>query len=453
MRSALTARQMALSGWGRYPRLSCAVYRPERARELTQLFALPVSTLVARGAGRAYGDAALNQTGAVVDLQRLNRILSFDPSGLVRCEAGVTFADLIEVFLPRGFFPPASPGTKFVTVGGALAADVHGKSHHREGSFARHVASFKLILPNGELCDCTPADGDLFLATAGGMGLTGIITELELRLRPVSSAYLAVETLPARNLDQALELFDRVDSHQYSMAWIDCLSRGRAMGRAIVMAGDFAPSQALPPAQRDQPWRIAPRARHRLPVDLPGPLLNSVSVRAFNELYYRVQRHGAGNHISDYDTFFYPLDAIEQWNRLYGRRGFVQYQCVWPLAEGRRALIELLDAISRSRRGSFLAVLKRFGPQEGIMSFPMAGYTLALDFPLRRGLLDFLERLDELVVAHGGRVYLAKDARLRPARLRQMYPELPRFRAIRDRVDPNHRLASSLSRRLEIDQA
>jgi len=449
----MIARQMTLSGWGRYPRASCAVYRPERARDMTALFSLPVSTLVARGAGRAYGDAALNQTGAVIDLQRLNRILSFDPRGLVCCEAGVTFADLIAVFLPRGFFPPASPGTKFVTLGGALAADVHGKSHHREGSFARHVTSFKLILPNGELRRCTPEDRDLFLATAGGMGLTGVITELELRLRPVSSAYLNVETLPARDLDQALELFDRVDSHQYSMAWIDCLSRGRAMGRAIVMAGDFVSPQALAPAQREQPWRIAPRTRHRLPVDLPGLLLNNVSVRAFNELYYRVQRHGAGTHISDYDSFFYPLDSIEQWNRLYGRRGFVQYQCVWPLANGRKALIELLDAISHSRRGSFLAVLKRFGPQEGILSFPMEGYTLALDFPMRRGLLEFLEQLDRLIVAHGGRVYLAKDARLQPAQLRQMYPELPRFRAIRDRLDPDHRLASSLSRRLEIDRA
>lgn len=442
-----------LSGWGRYPRNSCAVYRPERARELTQLFDLEAPTLVARGAGRAYGDAALNHTGAVVDVQRLNRILSFEPNGLVHCEAGVTFADLIEVFLPRGFFPPASPGTKFVTLGGALAADVHGKSHHREGSFARHVSWFKLLLPSGELRTCTPEDRDLFLATAGGMGLTGIISEIQLRLQPVSSAYLSVETLPARDLDQALELFDRVDSHQFSMAWIDCLSRGRAMGRAIVMAGDFAPPQALAPPAREHPLRIPKRARHRVPIDLPGLMLNSLSVRAFNEFYYRLQRRGAGTRISDYDSFFYPLDSIDQWNRLYGRRGFLQYQCVWPLERGRAGLIELLEAISRSRRGSFLAVLKRFGPQEGIMSFPMAGYTLALDFPMRRGLLEFLERLDDLVVAHGGRVYLAKDARLRPARLRQMYPELPRFRAIRDRVDPDHRLASSLSRRLEIDQA
>lgn len=444
---------MTLSGWGRYPRSSCAVYRPERAWELTRLFDLQAPTLVARGAGRAYGDAALNHTGAVVDLQRLNRILSFEPSGLVHCEAGVTFADLIAVFLPRGFFPPASPGTKFVTLGGALAADVHGKSHHREGSFARHVSGFKLLLPSGELRTCTPEDRDLFLATAGGMGLTGIITELQLRLQPVSSAYLSVETLPARDLDQALELFDRVDSRQFSMAWIDCLSRGRAMGRAIVMAGDFAPLQALAPPAREHPFQIPKRTRHRLPIDLPGLVLNSISVRAFNEIYYRMQRRGAGTRISDYDSFFYPLDSIDQWNRLYGRRGFLQYQCVWPLEYGRAGLIELLEAISRSRRGSFLAVLKRFGPQEGILSFPMAGYTLALDFPMRRGLLEFLERLDDLVVAHGGRVYLAKDARLRPARMRQMYPELPRFRAIRDRVDPDHRLASTLSRRLEIDQA
>lgn len=446
-------RRGSLSGWGRYPSYLSEVYRPEKISELADIVTADPNRLVPRGAGRAYGDAALNAPGRVIDLTRLNRMLSFDSaSATIRCEAGVTIGDLIDTILPRGFFPPVVPGTRFVTLGGALAADVHGKSHHRDSSFSAHVTSCDLMLASGEIRRCSRTeDADLFRATAGGMGLTGVIVEVEMRLRAVESAWLESEIIRAPNIDSALETFERAD-RQYgnSVAWIDCISTGSVLGRSVITLGDFATRDRLDGKRRRLPLRPAARRAATVPLDFPRFALSGSIVQTFNAIYYSRHRDTPRT-LVDCERFFFPLDSIHDWNRIYGRDGFVQYQCVIPLAESRAALIEILDTIVRSRRGSFLAVLKKFGENEGMLSFPMPGFTLTLDFPMRDGLLPLLDHLDEMVLKRGGRVYLAKDARMRPETFRAMYPEFPAWHAIKTAVDPNRRFSSSLSRRLEMD--
>ncbi|MGC1399771.1 FAD-binding protein [Candidatus Binatus sp.] len=449
--SAPNPRHALLTGWGRYPLSESDVYRPDRIAELAAVVTANTSSLIARGAGRAYGDAALNDQNRVVDLTRLNRILAFDAtSGLLRCEAGVTIAELIDVFLPRGFFPPVTPGTRFVTLGGSVAADVHGKNHHRDSSLAAHVTWFDLMIASGEVLRCSREENAAFFwATVGGMGLTGVILELELRMRRVESAYLDGESIRARNIDAAIEAFERTDAqYGYSVAWIDCNSGKSALGRSVLNVGNFATLERLPPNLAQNPLSTMPKLSPIVPFDLPGFTLNSLSIRAFNAVIWAFNRDRAAHTIFDWESFFYPLDSIRNWNRIYGRRGFVQYQCVWPPDESRAGLVEVLEAISRSGRGSFLAVLKKFGAQDGLLSFPMPGYTLALDFPVTDGLLEFLDTLDAMVLKRGGRVYLAKDARMSAETFRAMYPNLNRWQTAKTLADPGNRFSSSLSRRL-----
>jgi len=447
--SAPHPRRALLSGWGRYPLSESDVYRPDRIAELQAVVTADSTSLIARGAGRAYGDAALNEQNRVVDLTRLNRMLSFDPaSGLLRCEAGVTIAELIDVFLPRGFFPPVTPGTRFVTLGGSVAADVHGKNHHRDSSLASHVTNFDLMVASGEVLRCSREENAAFFwATIGGMGLTGVILELELRMRRVESAYLDGEMIRAGNVDAAIEAFERIDAqYGYSVAWIDCNSTKSALGRSILNVGNFATLDQLPRAAAQNPLTTTPKLSPFVPFNLP--VVNSLTVRAFNAVNYAFHREKAAHTIFDWDSFFYPLDSIRNWPRIYGKRGFVQYQCVWPPDESRAGLVEVLEAITRSRRASFLAVLKKFGAQDGLLSFPMPGYTLAIDFPVTDGLLEFLSSLDAMVLKRGGRVYLAKDARMSRETFRAMYPNLGKWQAAKAVADPNNRFSSSLSRRL-----
>jgi FAD/FMN-containing dehydrogenase len=440
-----------LSGWGRYPALECDLYRPEKFSELASIVGSNSTSLIARGAGRAYGDAAVNGENRVVDVTRLGRMLSFDPkSATLRAETGVTLDEIIQVFLPRGFFPPVVPGTRYVTLGGSIAADIHGKSHHRDSSLASHVTSFNLMLASGEIRRCSREENaDLFWATVGGMGLTGVILEAELKLRHIESAWLEGEVIRAANLDAALEAFERIDGvYGNSVAWIDCASTKGRLGRSILNAANFAARDALPPAMRQEPFALKPKFSPSVPFDLPNFALSALTVRTFNDGLYAIHRRKAGPARFDYQSFFFPLDSIHDWYRIYGKRGFVQYQCAWPEAESRAGLIETLEAISASRRGSFLTVLKKFGAQEGMLSFPMPGYTLALDFPVAEGLMEFLDRLDAMVLARRGRVYLAKDARMRPETFRAMYPNLPRWQQIKAAADPNNRFSSSLARRI-----
>lgn len=451
--SAAHPRHALLSGWGRYPLSESDVYRPDKFAELQAVVTADSTSLIARGAGRAYGDAALNDHHRVVDLTRLNRMLSFDATtGLLRCEAGVTIAELIDVFLPRGFFPPVTPGTRFVTLGGSVAADVHGKNHHRDSSLASHVTNFDLMVASGEVLRCSREENsDLFWATVGGMGLTGVILELELRMRRVESAYLDGELIRAGNVDAAIEAFERIDAqYGYSVAWIDCNSTKSALGRSILNVGNFATLEQLPRAAAQNPLNTMPNLSPPVPLDFP--VVNSLTVRAFNAVNYAFHREKAAHTIFDWGSFFYPLDSIRNWPRIYGKRGFVQYQCVWPPEESRAGLIELLEEVTRSRRASFLAVLKKFGAQDGLISFPMPGYTLAIDFPVTDGLLEFLDTLDAMVLKRGGRVYLAKDARMSPETFRAMYPNLPKWQAAKAVADPGNRFSSSLSRRLRMTE-
>jgi decaprenylphospho-beta-D-ribofuranose 2-oxidase len=451
--SAPNPRHDLLTGWGRYPLSESDIYRPDKIAELAAVVTANSSSLIARGAGRAYGDAALNDQNRVVDLMRLNRMLAFDATtGLLRCEAGVTIAELIDVFLPRGFFPPVTPGTRFVTLGGSVAADVHGKNHHRDSSLAAHMTWFDLMVASGEVLRCSREENSsLFWATVGGMGLTGVILELELRMRRVESAYLEGELIRAGNVDAAIEAFERTDAqYGYSVAWIDCNSTGSALGRSILNVGNFATLDRLPQNLAQNPLTPMRNLSPFVPFDLP--VVNSLTVRAFNAVNYAFHREKAAHTIFDFDSFFYPLDSIRNWPRIYGKRGFVQYQCVWPPAESRAGLVEVLEAITRSRRASFLAVLKKFGAQDGLLSFPMPGYTLAIDFGVTDGLLEFLDTLDAMVLKRGGRVYLAKDARMSPETFRAMYPNLNQWQAAKSVADPNNRFSSSLSRRLRMTE-
>ena len=440
-----------LGGWGRYPLREC---RLEPLRRYEDLRDLPArcETLIARGNGRAYGDAALNPD-LTLSMLAMDRMLAFDAAtGLLTCEAGVLLADILETFVPRGWFPPVVPGTKFVTVGGMIAADVHGKNHHRDGTFGAHVESLTLAGADGSVRECSRTrEAELFRATLGGMGLTGVILEASFRLQPIETAFLVTETLAARDLDETMALFHASGDWPCSVAWIDCLARGASLGRALLMRGRFLARAALP-ASRAADLLAPPRApRLAVPVDAPSMLLNRVSIGLANELYYRRGRMTAPR-VTHFDPFFFPLDGIESWNRLYGRGGFVQYQCVLPLAESAVGMAALLERIAAAGQGSFLAVLKLFGAAgEGLLSFPMRGYTLALDFPMRRGTLALLEALDEITHAHGGRVYLAKDACCAPERVREGYPGHAAFDIVRA-VSAGGRMGfhSVLSRRLAL---
>lgn len=436
-----------LSGWGRHPVETCRVFRPEKTSELGEVLgAAGDGGVISRGLGRAYGDAALNKGGAVVSHLRLNRMLGWDPAtGVLECEAGVSLAEIVETFLPRGWFLPVTPGTKQVTVGGALAADVHGKNHHRDGTISAFVESFRLLTPARGVLRCArDENADVFWATLGGMGLTGAILTARLKLIRVESAWVSVDYARAPDLDGALERFEASDAtHRYSVAWIDCIASGKSLGRGVLMQGDHAPASMVV----GDPFEARRGMKADVMFDAPAALLNRHTVGAFNRLYHAAHRDQTGK-LATVESFFYPLDAVGGWNRLYGRRGFVQYQSVLP-PDGRTALVRLLERVSNAGRASFLAVLKRFGPQgEGLLSFPTAGWTLTLDIPMARGVEPLLGELDRIVLDGGGRVYLAKDAALSPGSFAAMYPNAARFREVKRSLDPDGVLASSLARRV-----
>ncbi len=424
----------------------CALLRPGRRQALSHAVASHDSgKLISRGLGRSYGDSAVNDGGTVVLHTRMDHLLDFDPqTGVLEAEAGVSIADLIAVFLPRGWFPAVVPGTRFVTLGGAVAANVHGKNHHRDGAFASCVESFDLITGAGASLTCSrTSHAPVFWATLGGMGLTGAITRVRLRLMPITSAHLRVAYTRARQLDDLVDRLEAAgDQTRYSVAWIDCLSRGSSMGRGVVMDGDFVEGAAA------SPLAVVRRAQRRVPFDLPSLALSRPTVRLFNARYFR--NHPTAERLVDYERFFFPLDAVADWNRIYGKRGFVQFQAVFPAADGRDGVRALLSRIAQSGQASFLAVLKRMGPADaGPLSFPMPGLTLALDLPNRgQRLLNLTAELDRIVIEHGGRVYLAKDACLSRASFEAMYPQHEAFKALCRELDPAGRFSSSQSRRL-----
>ncbi|AMO24429.1 FAD-binding oxidoreductase [Ramlibacter solisilvae] len=429
---------MLLHGWGRYPRSECDIAFPASESECAQ--SLGRRPLIPRGMGRSYGDSSLGD--AVISTRYLDHFRSFDPAtGLLRCAAGVTLADVLRTFVPKGWFPAVTPGTSFVSIGGAIASDVHGKNHHRDGTFTDHLLEMEVLLGDGRRVKASRTENeDLFHATCGGMGLTGIILEATLRLRPLPSGSMVQTALKLPHLDAALEAFETHAQSSYSVAWIDCTAHGPKLGRSVLFLGEH---------DTQGPLDYRERTRLAVPIEAPSFATGSTALRCFNALYYARARAKASTRRVSLADYFYPLDAIQDWNRLYGRAGLLQHQFVLPVQSAARGLRTILERVAASGCGSFLAVLKKFGAaNDHFLSFPMAGYTLALDFKAGPRELALLDALDEVVIDHGGRIYLAKDARMTQQVFRASYPRWHEFEAVRARWNAHGRFASRQSRRL-----
>lgn len=418
-----------ISDWGNYPVVEADVEGFDTVGRLQEALAVPGET-IAFGNGRSYGDASLQNR--ILLTRRFNKLLSFDETtGTLCCLAGALLSEILDVFVPRGWFLPVTPGTKLITVGGAIAADVHGKNHHVDGSFGQHVLSMDVMRNDGSIITCSRTENaGFFKVTVGGMGLSGVILTATFRLRRIETAYIAEESARASNLDEIMDCFESSMEWSFSVAWIDCLARGDSMGRSIMMRGEHATeNQLVDLGHKQSPLVLRRKLMLDVPFTFPNFALNHWTMQAFNFAYYNKCRSGVHSRIIDYNTFFYPLDAIANWNRIYGKRGFTQYQFVIPKAAGRAGMRSILRRITESGLGSFLAVLKLFGKQEGFMSFPMEGYTLALDFPISHQAMKLFTELDAMVADYGGRLYLAKDSRMDGDMFSRTYPNADEFRS------------------------
>lgn len=430
---------MRAAGWGQFPTLDADVEYAHTVDDIAA--AVAGGPIIARGLGRSYGDSSLGDR--MVDVTGLGAFLAFDDaSGVLTCQAGVSLSTIISVLLPRGWFLPVTPGTRFVTVGGAIASDVHGKNHHVNGSFADHVDSITVLLADGSVVVASPDDHpDLFHATCGGMGLTGVILSATLRMIPVRSSAIDEHVIRTPGLDATLDALDAHRDATYSVAWIDLVASGKALGRSLVMLGEHATDGDLSGGPSE---RVAP-----FPVELPSGLLNRHTVGLFNAVYYRQIRQSEVRHQVPLEKFFYPLDKVGDWHRVYGRRGFLQYQFVIPFAGGQDLLREMVDLIARSGLASPLAVLKTMGPaNDNLISFPAPGFTLAVDLQVSAEAFALCDQLDALVLAAGGRLYLTKDSRMSPETFRASYPRLDEFEAVRAKYGAAGTFVSKQSQRL-----
>jgi len=435
-------RVETLEGWGRSPVVPGSEVRSEDLPRIT------AGRPLTRGLGRSYGDSSLPAAGdrEVASAILADRILSFDAeTGTLRAEAGLPLSDLYRLFLPRGWFVPVTPGTQFVTLGGMVAADVHGGNHHRDGCFGAHVTQLRMRVADGRIVDCSRSEErDLFLATLGGMGLTGHILEVEFRMVRVASPWLWGESERVHNVGEFVEVLGRAAADwPFTKGWIDCVSRGKNLGRGVMFRARWAERAEAPP----QPPR--PKRGFALPVNLPTWTLNRVTARVFNGLYFRTHPGRSVRPIHP-DVFFYPLDALRHWNRLYGKKGFTQYQCVIPHSSGTRALTRFLEMVTQPGVvASPVCVIKDCGPEgDGLLSFPKSGITFAIDFPVRPWTQGLIDALNDLVLAEGGRIYLAKDTFTRRDHFAKMEPRLAGWQAVRRRWDPEGRLRSAQSERL-----
>ncbi len=450
-----TAEDRLLTGWGRTSPSRAALTRPRDVDELASVLSSSGrgTPVIARGLGRSYGDASQCGGGIVVDLSAFNEIGPVDrDSGLIEVGAGASLQSIMAATVPKGWFVPVTPGTRQVTVGGAIASDIHGKNHHRDGSFCSHVAKMTLVTPTGTHELSEELDPELFWATAGGMGLTGITTTATVEMIPIETSYISVDEERFEDVDSLMAEMRRSDSnYHYSVAWVDCMTRRGGLGRSILTRGEHARRRDLPTAKRSEPLVAPAEARLRVPFRAPNGLLNAATISAFNELWFKKAPRKKSGAIHSLSSFFHPLDGIADWNLLYGSRGFLQYQ--FAVGDDHEDCVKsAIELLSSHKVPSFLAVLKRFGQGDpGPLSFPIKGWTLALDLPVGpRQLPSVLDELDSLVVGAGGRVYLAKDSRLRPDLLAAMYPRVTEFEEVCRRVDPDGLLNSDLSRRLGI---
>ncbi len=440
-------KRIMLSGWGNFPYVECLTYRPEKRRESEGICVAHPDKLLARGAGKSYGDAALNPEGVLLT-ERLNRFIAFDAKqGVITAEPGVTLAEILEVAIPKGWFLPVIPGTKYGTLGGAVSCNVHGKNHFKAGDFANYVVNVKLRLADGKIVECSPEkEAGVFWATAGGMGMTGHIEEVSVQLKPIASVMLDVEVERVANIEAMVVLFRKhAEKSDYMMGWMDHFGKGEELGRGVF-------ERAVHVREEDGTLTQYKTSKPRLnvPFMLPRFILNKYTMGLYNRLRFAEIAEKPILKRKAFEGFFHPLDGIKNWNRLYGRKGFLQYQCMVPEGElAASQLRKILEMIQESGQFSFLAVIKYHGEQRGLMSFSIPGFSLALDFPHNNAVLALLERLDDYVCEIGGRVYLAKDARLSKTHFERMYEKyLPEWRKMVRMLDPQGKYASLMAERL-----
>ena len=443
---ALTFKEK-LAGWGNYPVIESFTLSPRNEEDVRN--DINIGPLVPRGLGRSYGDQAVNDGKYVAICTKLNHFLNFDEKeGILECEAGVSLEEIISVFGPKGWLPMICPGTKFVTIGGAIANDIHGKAHHIDGSFVNCVISFTILLADGTVLEASRTENsDLFWANFGGLGLLGVILKAKLKLRKIETTYFRQKSVVIKNLDHMLEALDKYDhEYNYSVAWIDAMAKGNKLGGGVLTLGNAAKLDELPAKLKADPLKIHSTGKLAVPFFLPSFALNGLTVRLLNRVIAFVQN--SPKDFVHYEKFFFPLDAINNWNKGYGKRGFIQYQFVIPEENGKQHLTEILEMIAASGCTPFLNVFKRMGDGQGILSFPFKGYTLAIDFPVTKNLLTFTPKLDAKVLAAGGRLYLGKDALLHEDMFKAMYPQYQEWLAIKRKYDPEEKFSSNISRRL-----
>jgi len=430
---------LSLFSWGMYPKIQ---NNKTSLKSVSGLYEYIKKTkeFISFGNGRSYGDSAINEK--ILYCKDYNNFLEFDEvNGILRCQAGVLLSEILESFVQRGWFLKVSPGTKLITIGGAIASDVHGKNHHIEGCFSKCVSEFKIMLANGDI-ETVKAGSELFLATCGGMGLTGVILEACISLKKINSQFIKQTTVKTTNLKETFEAFESFKEFQYSVAWIDCLAQGANLGKCLLMLGDF---------DDDGDLDYKSKSKLNIPFNFPSFALNNLSVKAFNWLYYAKAANGISKQRVSIDSFFYPLDSIKNWNRIYGKNGFTQYQFILPKENSFEGLQNILTKISQSGKGSFLAVLKLYGKEnKNFLSFPIEGYSLALDFKIENGLFELLDELDKIVVKYNGRIYLTKDVRVSKETFELGYPNIQKFRDFREKNNMSEKFNSLQSKRVEI---
>ena len=427
--------------WGNYPKIKCKVIDFQDVQKTKNFFS-EGKNYIPRGNGRSYGDSSLSKE--IIDMRSHNRILNFNKkNGISHIQSGILISDIIEKFLPLGWFLKVTPGTKFITIGGAIASDIHGKNHHRDGCFSESIEEFKIMLPNGKIkTSSKKVNTKLFESTCGGMGLTGIILEAKISLQKVTSMNIDQMVFKTSNLKETFDIFEKNYDKKYSVAWIDCLANAENLGRGIINVGDFS---------NDGNLDYKPKRKINVPNFFPSFLINKYTVKIFNSIYYFLNSQSNEYRTVSLDSFFYPLDSLNNWNNIYGRKGFIQYQFILPKKNSYEGMKDILETVLSSGKGSFLSVLKLHGKSnDNYLSFPMEGYSLALDFKIEKGIFELLKILDKKVVKYNGRIYLTKDARVTKDIFEKGYPQIEKFRSYRKNQGFINVLNSFQSRRLKI---